>query len=82
MTVSSSWTGGDCRTLTVKNTGTVAITGYTTTFALPTTTTVTSSWNGTVARSGTTVKVTPPTWAKSIAAGSARSDFGFCTTHP
>ncbi len=82
VTVSSSWTGGDCRTLTVKNTGTVAITGYTTTFALPTTTTVTSSWNGTVARSGTTVKVTPPTWAKSIAAGSARSDFGFCTTHP
>ncbi|MFN8126211.1 MAG: cellulase family glycosylhydrolase [Candidatus Nanopelagicales bacterium] len=80
--ISTSWAGGDCRTLTVKNTGTVAITGYSSTFSLPTNTTITSSWNGTVTRSGTTVTVTPASWATSIPAGTSRADFGFCTTHP
>ena len=79
ISVTTSWQDGDCRVLTVRNTGPVAADDYTASFGLPSGTRLTSSWNGEVSRNGSMVTVRPPTWARSITPGTTRSDFGFCT---
>lgn len=81
----STWQTGYCRTTTVKNSTGANVNTWRLTFTLPTSTVITSTWSGTVTRSGTTVTVTPPNWAMKINAGQSMTSFGFCangTTQP
>lgn len=63
----------------VTNRGTTTVNSWTLKYSLPTSTTITSSWNGTVTRVGTAVKVVPPGWAAQIKPGQSVSAYGYCT---
>jgi cellulase/cellobiase CelA1 len=43
---------------------------------------MTSSWNGTFSRSGSTVSVSLPSWAQTLAPGGQYSQTGFCVQGP
>ena len=58
------------------------VTGLTFTFTLPAVNQMTSSWNGTFARSGSTVSVSLPSWAQTLAAGGRYDQTGFCVQGP
>lgn len=73
----SVWNGGWCGRLAVSNTGTQSIRITSVGATLPSNATVTSLWNGTATRSGSTLTVTTPTWAKADA-GATYSDTGLC----
>jgi chitodextrinase len=72
----SEWAGGLTASITVTNTGTVAINGWTLTFSFPGDTKVTSPWNATVTQSGAAVTATNVAYNGGIAAG-ANVGFGF-----
>ena len=76
----STWDGGYCRSVQVKNTGTQPVNGWTLRFSLPTSVSVSQAWSGSLARSGTAVTVTPATWAAQVAPGQSLTSFGFCAT--
>lgn len=76
----STWETGLCRSVTVRNTGSTEVSGWRLAFTLPTSSVIRDSWNGTVARSGQQVTVTPASWAARIAPGGSVSAFGFCAT--
>jgi cellulose 1,4-beta-cellobiosidase len=65
----SQWQGGFVANLTVNNTGTTAITGWTLTFTYPGDQKVTNAWNGNVTQSGEAITVTNMSYNGSIAAG-------------
>jgi endoglucanase len=67
----SSWSGGFQGTLTITNTGTAAANPWRATFGLPSGATLGSGWNGTFSQSGSTVTVTAPSHAPSLAAGAS-----------
>ncbi len=74
----STWASGYCRSVVIINGGAEASAPWTLSFRLPTSTTMTASWNGSVVQSGDVVTVTPPAWAESISAGGISAMFGFC----
>jgi cellulase/cellobiase CelA1 len=72
----NEWAGGLTAGLTVTNTGTSAVNGWTLAFAFPGDTKVTSAWNATVAQSGTAVTAKNTSYNGTIAPGASAS-FGF-----
>jgi endoglucanase len=75
----SSWPSGYCTGIRVTNRGASARQPHTLHFTLPSSVTLTSSWNGTVTRSASAVDVTLPAWVAKLAPGASSMDFGFCT---
>jgi len=67
--VDSQWGTGYQVTLTVKNSGTSASSGWTANFSLGGTQTVVNSWNATVSGSGTQVTATNASYNGAIPAG-------------
>jgi glucuronoarabinoxylan endo-1,4-beta-xylanase len=67
--VTSSWTGGFQGEITVQNTGSSALNGWTLTFSFTAGQTITQMWGGTPAQSGGNVTVTPADYTRSIPAG-------------
>jgi hypothetical protein len=79
-TVSNSWSGGSQLQLTVTNSGTTALTGWTAGFTLADTSEkITSSWNATVSQSGQQVSAVNASYNGSIAAGGSAT-FGVVVT--
>ncbi len=72
----SEWPGGFVTNVTLANTGTAAISGWTLAFTFPGDQKVTSFWSATVAQSGAAVTITPVSYNSTIAAGTSAS-FGF-----
>ncbi|NED90760.1 cellulase family glycosylhydrolase [Streptomyces sp. SID11233] len=67
--VVGEWPGGFQGEITVRNTGTTAIDGWTLGFAFTDGQTVTNMWGGVPARTGGSVSVTPASYTSTIAAG-------------
>lgn len=79
-TVSNSWPGGSQLQLTVTNSGTTLLTGWTAGFKLADTSeTITSSWNATVSQSGQQVSAVNASYNGSVAAGQSTT-FGVVVT--
>jgi len=76
-TVVNSWPGGFQVALSVQNTGTAALNGWTLTWAFPGDQQIASLWNGTATQTGATVTVTNPSHNPTIAAGGSYNDMGF-----
>jgi hypothetical protein len=72
-TVSSQWSGGFGANISISNTGTTAINGWTLKFTFPGGQTVTQGWNGNFTQSGSTVTVTNVSYNGSISAGATLS---------
>lgn len=72
----NEWPGGLTADVTVTNTGTAPVTGWTLTFSFPGDTKVTSAWNATVTQSGSAVSAANVSYNATIAAGASAS-FGF-----
>ncbi len=68
-TKSSEWAGGFVANLTVGNTGTSAINGWTLTYAFPGDQKITNAWNATVTQNGTAVTATNASFDGTIAPG-------------
>jgi endo-1,4-beta-xylanase len=75
-TKASEWAGGFVANLTINNTGTTAINGWTLTFSFPGDQKVTSAWGGTVTQNGAAVSETNASYDGSIAPG-GNTSFGF-----
>jgi hypothetical protein len=74
--VTSSWSGGYQLQLTVRNTGTAPISGWTASFMFgDTAENIASSWNATAAQTGTQVSAANASYNGSVAAGS-QTTFG------
>ncbi len=67
--VTGSWTGGFQGEITIQNTGSAALSGWTLAFAFTAGQTITQMWGGTPAQSGGAVTVTPVDYTSSIPAG-------------
>jgi cellulase/cellobiase CelA1 len=65
----SEWTGGFTADLTVTDTGTAAISGWTLSWTFPGDQKVTSAWNATVTQSGATATATNLSYNATIAPG-------------
>ncbi|WP_214408443.1 endo-1,4-beta-xylanase [Sphaerisporangium fuscum] len=74
--VTNSWPNGFQASVTVKNTGTAAMTGWTVTWTFPSGQTITQLWNGTVSQSGAAVSVKNASYNGALAPGASTS-FGF-----
>jgi hypothetical protein len=72
----NEWGGGFTANLTVNNTGTSAVNGWTLTFAFPGDQKVTNAWNATVAQSGAAVTATNASFNAAIPPG-GNATFGF-----
>jgi hypothetical protein len=72
----SEWSGGFTANVTVSNTGTSAISGWTLAFSFPGDQKITSAWNATVTQSGTAVSAVNAAYNGTIAAG-GNTSFGF-----
>ena len=72
----SEWPGGFTANVTISNTGTTAINGWTLKFSFPGDQKVTNAWNATVTQSGTAVTATNAGYNGTIAPG-GNSSFGF-----
>ncbi|WP_433512846.1 cellulose binding domain-containing protein [Nonomuraea sp. CA-143628] len=82
-TVQTQWaTGYVVQPLTITNTGTATITGWTATFTLPAGHTVTGSWNGTLTVSGQTVTIRNVAHNGTLAPGAGTTSVGFQATRP
>ena len=78
--VSNSWSGGSQLQLTVTNSGTTLLTGWTAGFMLADTSeTITSSWNATVSQNGQQVSAVNASYDGSVAAGESTT-FGVVVT--
>jgi hypothetical protein len=69
----SEWAGGFVANLTISNTGTAAINGWTLTFAFPGDQKVTNAWNATVTQNGTNVTAVSASFDAAIAPGASAS---------
>jgi endo-1,4-beta-xylanase len=74
--VTSQWNNGFVASVTIGNTGTGAINGWTLKWSFPGGQTLSSSWSGTFTQSGSQVTVTNLDWNKAIAPG-ASTGIGF-----
>jgi hypothetical protein len=72
----SEWQGGLTGNVTITNTGSTAVNGWTLGFAFPGDTKVTTAWNATAAQSGASVTATNVSYNGTIPAG-ANTSFGF-----
>jgi len=72
----NEWPGGFTANVTINNTGSTTVNGWTLTFSYPGDQKVTNAWNGTVTQSGTTVTAVNAGYNGSIAPGAATT-FGF-----
>ncbi|MGW6503955.1 glucuronyl esterase domain-containing protein [Nonomuraea angiospora] len=82
-TVQTQWaTGYVIQPLTITNTGTSTINGWTVTFTLPVGHTLTGSWNGTATVSGQTVTIKNAGHNGTLAPGAATTSVGFQATRP
>ncbi|ACU54908.1 cellulose-binding family II [Acidimicrobium ferrooxidans DSM 10331] len=70
-TVTSTWWGGGQVDVTIKNTGTAPVSGWTLGFTVPSGESIGSLWNGTVSGSTGTVTVTPASWNGTIEPGAS-----------
>ncbi|MBN6054282.1 endo-1,4-beta-xylanase [Nonomuraea sp. RK-328] len=81
-TVQNQWGGGYVvQPVTVTNTGTATVNGWTVTFALPAGHAVTGSWNATLTTSGQTVTARSLAYNGTLAPG-ASATFGFQASRP
>lgn len=69
--VTSQWSGGFGASITITNTGTTAINGWTLVFNFPGSQQITQGWNGTFSQSGSKVTITNAAFNGSIAPGSS-----------
>ncbi|GAA1968291.1 endo-1,4-beta-xylanase [Catenulispora subtropica] len=76
----SEWPGGFTANVTVTNTGTNAITGWTTGFTFPGDQKITNAWNATTTQTGQTVAAANAPYNATIAPG-ANTSFGFQGTY-
>ena len=76
----NQWPGGFQAAVTINNTGTVAISSWTLTWAFANGQTVTQLWNGSETQSGATVTVNNLSYNGTIAAGANYSAMGFLGT--
>jgi cellulase/cellobiase CelA1 len=74
--VKNEWGGGFTANLTVTNTGTSAVNGWTLTWSFPGDQKVTNAWNATVTQSGSAVTATNMSYNAAIAPG-GNVQFGF-----
>jgi len=74
--VKNEWTGGFTANVTVTNTGTATVNGWTVKFSFPGDQHVTNAWNATVTQSGTAVTATNVSYNPTIAPG-GNVQFGF-----
>ncbi|MEU6787800.1 fibronectin type III domain-containing protein [Nonomuraea angiospora] len=82
-TVQTQWaTGYVVQPLTITNTGTSTINGWTVTFTLPAGHTLTGSWNGTATVSGQTVTIKNVSHNGTLAPGAATTSVGFQASRP
>ncbi|MYZ38771.1 MULTISPECIES: glycoside hydrolase family 9 protein [unclassified Streptomyces] len=77
--IDSAWNNGFTATVTVKNTSTAPVDGWTLNWTYTGGQRVTNAWNATVSQSGSTVTAKDVGWNKAIAAGGSVS-FGFQAT--
>jgi cellulase/cellobiase CelA1 len=75
-TVTSQWSGGFGTSITITNTGSTAINGWTLTWSFANGQTITQIWNATDTQSGGNVSATNLSYNGSIAPGS-NTNFGF-----
>lgn len=75
--ISNSWTGGFGGAITIKNTGTTALTSWTLTWAFANGQTISQFWNGLETQSGANVTVKNESYNGSIAAGGSLTGLGF-----
>ncbi len=69
----SQWAGGFVANITITNTGTSAINGWTLVFTFPGDQKITNGWNGTISQNGETVTITNMGYNATIAAGGSTS---------
>ncbi|GAA1014086.1 hypothetical protein Aple_042280 [Acrocarpospora pleiomorpha] len=82
-TVQTQWSNGYViQPLTITNTSTSTITGWTATFTLPAGHTLTGSWNGTVTISGQTVTIRNVGHNGTLAPGASTTSVGFQASRP
>ncbi|MBF8189547.1 cellulose binding domain-containing protein [Nonomuraea sp. K274] len=82
-TVQTHWaTGYVIQPLTITNTGTSAINGWTVTFTLPAGHTMAGSWNGAVTVSGQTVTIRNAAHNGTLAPGTGTTSVGFQVNRP
>jgi cellulase/cellobiase CelA1 len=74
--VKNEWTGGFTANLTVTNSGTAAINGWTVAFSFPGDQKITNAWNATVTQSGAAVTAANVSYNATIAPG-GNVQFGF-----
>lgn len=74
------WPGGFQAAVTLNNSGTSAWSGWTLTWTFANGQTITSAWNGTVAQSGASIKVSGLAYNGSIPAKGSYNGFGFNAT--
>jgi predicted carbohydrate-binding protein with CBM5 and CBM33 domain len=79
--VSNSWPGGFQAAVTVKNTGSSALTPWMIHWNMPTGVTLVSGWNATVTQDGSMVMADAPSWNRTLAAGASVS-IGFVANGP
>ncbi len=79
--VQSSWAQGFTANVTVKNTGTSTLNGWTVKWTVPSGVALASGWSATFASSGTAWTMTPPSWQTTLAPGATFS-YGFQATGP
>src|ERR1019366_6593846 len=72
-TKASEWQGGFVANVTISNTGTAAINGWTLKFTFPGDQHVTNAWNATVTQSGTAVTATNASYDGTISPGASAS---------
>jgi chitodextrinase len=76
----NAWNNGFTADVTITNTGTSTVNGWTLTYALPAGQTVTSAWNATVSASGSAVTARNLSYNGTLAPGASTS-FGYQGTH-
>jgi hypothetical protein len=69
----NQWQGGFTASITIANTGTSAINGWTLTFTFPGDQKITNAWNGVATQTGENVSITNEPYNATIAAGSSAS---------
>ena len=79
-TIVNSWPGGFQAGITITNTGTSAINGWTLEWLFPGTQQISQLWGGNVSSQGQTITVTSLSWDASIPAGGSMNSVGFTAT--
>jgi len=77
----NQWNSGFQAALTIQNTGTAAIAGWTLTWSFPNHQQITGLWNGSYAQSGESVTVTNLSYNGSLPAGASYNGLGFTANY-